>query len=228
MSDKEAEALVTDWVNATTEYPTSAEHPYSDEVEAAIAKADASIHRLLRKYPGVFKSLPVFPPPGDKAESTVTTDDWGTIAFVQSYLRLAWNAKELRESEWHLFKAREHFHSHTGYVPLFLERVGKAANPKDVLEQGYTEEENTLRFSAPDWTPFEQAIYHLQGIATKMRRCGNEDCPAPYFLAKKGSQKYCGPDCSHEAACKQRRDWWRENRSVPALARMKRKAKTTR
>ena len=48
----------------------------------------------------------------------------------------------------------------------------------------------------------------------RMAKCGNPDCPAPYFLAKRSTQRYCERgDCTQYAVRQKALKWWTENRS---------------
>ena len=60
----------------------------------------------------------------------------------------------------------------------------------------------------PPPTPFEQCLRHLLRAADRLRYCGNDQCVAPYFFAKRRSQKYCSDACALPAQRKYKRDWW--------------------
>jgi hypothetical protein len=124
----------------------------------------------------------------------------------------------MREREWHIFAARHQFHSSTVYMlagrMLRRARVNEPLYDHMSPEEDYLSPEgDTLRLSVPALTPFEQAMYHLQRIAKRMRHCQNPDCPAPYFLARKKGQKYCCSKCSAPMQRAQKREWWRKNRA---------------
>lgn len=48
-------------------------------------------------------------------------------------------------------------------------------------------------------------------LAEKMRHCANPECPAPYFLAMRRSQKYCSETCALPAQREFKRAWWAEH-----------------
>jgi hypothetical protein len=48
-------------------------------------------------------------------------------------------------------------------------------------------------------------------IADRMRYCPNPTCPAPYFIARRRSQKYCSDDCALPAQRELKRAWWKEH-----------------
>ena len=59
--------------------------------------------------------------------------------------------------------------------------------------------------------PFSLVGLRALQIADRMRYCPNPTCPAPYFIARRRSQKYCGEDCSIPAQLEFKRAWWREH-----------------
>jgi hypothetical protein len=63
----------------------------------------------------------------------------------------------------------------------------------------------------PSATRFELILGHMLNWADKLHCCGNEDCAAPYFFAKRRSQKYCSPTCALPAQRKSKLQWWSEN-----------------
>lgn len=60
-------------------------------------------------------------------------------------------------------------------------------------------------------TTLQAALYYLLQHSDKSKVCGNPDCPAPYFIAKRGNKKYCGDDCEAEARIKAKSRWWDEH-----------------
>lgn len=59
--------------------------------------------------------------------------------------------------------------------------------------------------------PFEQVLEYMLTHSDKMRFCGNTECPAPYFFAKRRSQKYCSEACALPAQQAHKRQWWAEH-----------------
>jgi hypothetical protein len=210
ISDGRAERLVYDWANTVTLYPIHI--PLTESARERIRRTDAAILRLVKRYPEVFCSLPAVPDSPATRDSDVATEHWDIVARVQQFLRLAWDASEMREREWHIFAARHEFHSDTVYTPVVMERMRRRVAANQPLDDVLSPEEDALRLSVPALTAFEQAMYHLQRIAKRMRHCKNPECPAPYFLGKKG-QKYCCSECSAPMQRAQKREWWREHRA---------------
>jgi len=54
-------------------------------------------------------------------------------------------------------------------------------------------------------TPCEQLIQQLRG---RTCRCRNYDCSAPYFWAKRSSQKFCSEECAGPFQRQSKRTWW--------------------
>jgi len=205
-----ADRLLIDWANAQTDYPTTEARPFSKAAKDYISRTDADIMRLIRRYPELFSGLPSAEPPPQEAESKVPSSHWEIIARVQQFLRLAWDAPDLRHRDWYIFKARERFHELAVFLPMWESRV-LASNAKSPLDE-LTAAEFETRINPPAMTPFEQVMYRFHRIAGDARHCKNPECPAPYFFGKKG-QKYCSSKCSAPAQREQKRRWWQENRS---------------
>ena len=55
-----------------------------------------------------------------------------------------------------------------------------------------------------------------------LRVCRRSDCPAPYFIATRRDQKYCGTDCSQLVAT---RNWWSKHGKEWRRKRKKEKGK---
>jgi hypothetical protein len=216
-----AESLLGEWANISTAYPTRREldsvaHKFSAAEDAAISKFRDASARLIKRYPDIFSSLPYPLEPPPRAKWKIHPINWRILAKIQRLLCLAWDSHGLREREWYIFQARQEHYFSTVYYPLRDARVSAAVSAGADADQEFvrtTAEEDGVRISPPALTPFEQVIYHFQRIAERASRCGNPECPAPYFFATKKGQKYCSSKCSGPAQREQKRDWWRRNRA---------------
>jgi len=54
-------------------------------------------------------------------------------------------------------------------------------------------------------------MLHAERIVDRMRYCPNPHCAAPYFIAKRRSQKYCSDACSLPAQREYKKAWWDEH-----------------
>jgi hypothetical protein len=57
--------------------------------------------------------------------------------------------------------------------------------------------------------------------ADRMRVCGSTECPAPYFIASRRSQRFCCDACSLPAQREYKRRWWNEHGAVWQAKRKK-------
>jgi hypothetical protein len=59
-------------------------------------------------------------------------------------------------------------------------------------------------------TEFQRAIYTLFRKSALAKVCGNPDCPARYFVARKTTQRYCSAKCAEVFQRASKRKWWAE------------------
>jgi hypothetical protein len=57
---------------------------------------------------------------------------------------------------------------------------------------------------------FEYAIYALFRNSSRAKFCANPDCPAPYFIGARKSERYCSEDCAAVYQRKWKRNWWKQ------------------
>lgn len=60
-------------------------------------------------------------------------------------------------------------------------------------------------------TILQAALHFLLEHSDKAKVCGNPDCPAPYFIAKRGNKKYCSDDCETVGRKASKSKWWDEH-----------------
>jgi hypothetical protein len=61
-------------------------------------------------------------------------------------------------------------------------------------------------------TEFQHALYELFKKSPFVKVCANPDCPTPYFIAAKTSQRYCEEKCAAEGLRESKRKSWHENK----------------
>jgi hypothetical protein len=59
--------------------------------------------------------------------------------------------------------------------------------------------------------PFFVVLWRTLHAIDRMRFCPNPECPAPYFLTRKRSQKYCSEKCAGAGQRELKRAWWSEH-----------------
>ena len=57
---------------------------------------------------------------------------------------------------------------------------------------------------------FQAALYRLFRRSAFAKLCGNPNCPAPYFIAHKTTQRYCTGECAQVFQKEWKRRWWKE------------------
>lgn len=71
----------------------------------------------------------------------------------------------------------------------------------------------------PDWTrqgrfwyeaatPLQKALYALWSKSALAKVCKNPDCPAPFFIARRVQQQYCGDECATPFRLEAKMKWW--------------------
>src|SRR5262249_9374572 len=62
----------------------------------------------------------------------------------------------------------------------------------------------------------------ILGVLPKMTKCANPDCPSPYFLRHKKTQRFCDrPACLAYGQRIHKLNWWREHGEQKRVARRK-------
>jgi hypothetical protein len=64
------------------------------------------------------------------------------------------------------------------------------------------------QFKYEPTTPFQKALYLFWGKSPLAKVCKNPDCPAPFFIARRVQQAYCGDECATPARLEAKRKWW--------------------
>ncbi len=84
----------------------------------------------------------------------------------------------------------------------------------------------------PPMSPFEASMLYFQQNIHSALHCGNPDCAAPYFFAKRKRQKYCSDSCAAYGQRQAKSRWWaehgeewREKRRVKKTSQAKAKKK---
>jgi hypothetical protein len=110
---------------------------------------------------------------------------------------------------------REAWRGGTGANECMVELLG-LRSPSDEIHASWS-----APFSA-DWhrgqlvyrsgDPFQQACHALLENSQLAKFCANPDCLAPYFIARRATQRYCSPECLKPFQKQAKLDWWNTNR----------------
>jgi hypothetical protein len=60
---------------------------------------------------------------------------------------------------------------------------------------------------------FQVALYELFRRSSFVKLCANSNCPAPYFIADKTTQRYCSESCAEVFQRAYKLRWWNEHGS---------------
>jgi hypothetical protein len=122
---------------------------------------------------------------------------WFQFGLLRRRLQKAWETADARSRRWYSMQMRVYSWRDAN------EAFFKVPNSPDVT--------TTIFEDAPPPTPFEAALWYFEeSIGDRAKKCLNQDCPAPYFIATKRWQKYCSEACAGPANREAKRKWWRE------------------
>ena len=140
------------------------------------------------------------PEPIDPAEQEA---EW--IWTLHMHLCRIWDQPDQRTREWGIF------------LLLLLTRGEAGAQHLTLL--GFPD-------PLPPPTLFELALLWFADVRDRARHCQNPDCVAPYFFAKRRTQKYCSQECALPAQREFKRRWWAEHGAARRQQRIRRTTKT--
>ncbi len=95
--------------------------------------------------------------------------------------------------------------------PLQDETRKSSDAPRPDIRPGEDFLEVLNRIPVPPPDPLSQVFSYFTESTDRARYCANPDCLAPYFLAKRRTQRYCSDACSKPAQQRFKREWWAEH-----------------
>jgi hypothetical protein len=126
---------------------------------------------------------------------------------LRDTLRAIWRAPDTKTKQWGLFRISQDF---------FLQ-----GDPNTIHRPGGQGGSDFLLSWKPP-TQTERFLLALMGWADLLQYCDNEECPAPYFIAKKRTQKYCSHECAKPAQRESKLRWWTQKGRQRRSAKRKR------
>lgn len=187
ISPMRAEAVLTDWANLPGPWPLE---DMSNDAGLKFRDAMARLRRRHKAICGDSRSL-------------------GHL-WLRDMLRRAWDASDMRERDWLLFRFRDSYAA--------MERRGDMPS-NERMKEDFTADVTGPRYFPPPVTAVEAAAFYLQRNFNRARHCLNPDCPAPYFIVSKKGQRYCSEECAKPAQREAKRKWWTEHRGKEASKR---------
>jgi hypothetical protein len=172
---------------------------------------------MFRQYPEFFTDASVVQ--GDKDTAV------GLLLTLRHGLRKAWETQNPRQKEWSIVWLRMVQQLQTVKQELRAQfEAVKAIKINGVAVKDVREHESgTSAYAferlatAPPITFLECCLFYFQRIADRAKRCSNEHCHTPYFVAEKRWQKYCTEACAGPANREAKRKWWHENKGKGLL-----------
>jgi hypothetical protein len=132
------------------------------------------------------------------------------IPYVRSFFRAVWLEPSPRTRLWAYvvflsdLARKDYPHSRGEYLSL-----------KDGMFMWLGEHSRRASLPpAPPPLPIELAFIHLLSYHHRARYCPNSECPAPYFLTSRHTQKYCSEVCAQNAEKDSKRRWWAQHGSA--------------
>lgn len=116
------------------------------------------------------------------------------VEELRDRLRAIWFAENESTARWRLFKLR--FDVWLGSRPV----MNRETHPDSKDQE-----------SLPLDEPIQQALHCLERNLHKLKRCENPECKTPFFIADKGTRRYCSVGtCASGAQAEWKRRWWQE------------------
>jgi hypothetical protein len=81
----------------------------------------------------------------------------------------------------------------------------------DILEHLQPAWSRQGQFKYRGATPLQSALHALWAKSSLAKVCKNPDCPAPFFIAKKTRQQFCGDECAKPSRLEAKMKWWNEH-----------------
>jgi hypothetical protein len=144
--------------------------------------------------------------PSDKVSDAAATE-------YQHILCGAWIASNHRSKRYFIYHLRRKLYN----VLTATTNEWKAKEIRDargVVEPAALVDQKHVEWmrEIPD-AAFDSVIDRLDVLWTRglTKVCGNPECPAPYYIAQRRSQRYCGEQCADLFQREAKRSWWQEH-----------------
>ena len=196
-------------------------------LKLANSKLDAeTVKALAERYLDMSEPFGVSKPSG--RDSVVWQDKRDFLVWAsmlnqsQHYLQKAWESSSDWDRDWYWHELRRTYRDGVLSTTRELAKQPKAKrwivdgevrdNPSPAAVMSIQQIDDRWS-SPPPVNPFEVAVFYFSKISNRVKRCANAvDCPAPYFLAEKGQQRFCSEACAGAANRESKRRWWNEKR----------------
>jgi hypothetical protein len=139
---------------------------------------------------------------------------------MQKYLQRFWLARDGRERDWHIHRAREYCQRHrimreTRNLSMRWRKAQTISELNDIALDIDIKTEDLLD-EVPPRMSMEDALFDLQRRARIPSRrplyCPDCTQKKPYFLSEKKGTKYCSPECAQAGLLASKRKSWAANK----------------
>jgi hypothetical protein len=133
------------------------------------------------------------------------------LRAYQELVQAVWEAPTNAQRRYFGWKLRSRLY-------LAVEAMAREAIPQTIQREGgewhrvreWKLEYSTMLRSLQE-TPFEAALDRLDDLRERTKRCSNPDCPAPFFIAVRKSQRYCTESCAGVFQRQAKQAWWQRH-----------------
>jgi hypothetical protein len=135
---------------------------------------------------------------GERSSPLALADGMNVIVptiELRDSLRMIWKAADQRTKDWAIIR-------------MIDAVVIEEANPREYSGFSAFSRDNDRLIPLPTPTLLEQILTYLRKQAHRTKVCSCPGCPAPYFLARRRSQKFCSDACSLPSQREFKRSWW--------------------
>ena len=132
----------------------------------------------------------------------------GIVAEMRDRLRAVWAAGDVEAAEGRLTDLRAFMHE--------VMAAGLKSGPP--APDALPPQHDAMAPSAlPPDAPLSQALAYLGRNLRKVKRCANQGCDTPFFIAKRPEDECCSPVCANEMRGLKRKRYWDRKRKGQAV-----------
>jgi hypothetical protein len=156
-----------------------------------------SVSRFVNRYAdfGLYEPRLLMPTRGEDSSPQTTVEDL-FVPYLHDMFTACWIEPDSKQREW-------------GWM-IFWTQSTQIRFPD--LRSSLRDEGGRKRFPPrPSESGLEKAFQYLVKQHHRTRYCPNTECAAPYFLARRPSQRYCSEKCAQRGERETKRRWWAEH-----------------
>ncbi|MHB2009536.1 MAG: hypothetical protein ACYCOX_16020 [Acidobacteriaceae bacterium] len=190
VSRKRMEKFLCRWVNIATPRRKA----YADGTDY-----DSEARNLRTAFRDMFLSEDIFRSEQflDAPLGSAMTEKQFESAYLHQIVRFAQRLQGVWETQDERWRRKRFAHLHYWVLNFFIHPRSQW-KPEDVLEAGRLFDD-----------PLDHLLDYLGDNLSRLKVCLNPDCKHPYFLAFRGTSKFCSPVCGHYGRKETQKRYWR-------------------